>query len=111
MRTSLRGCGCGRLVGWRTRVGTRGRGSAGGGLGRRLVSPALIADGYHARTDGLVSLAVVASAIFVALGAQIADPLIGMVVTIVILRITWQSYLTVRADPGTPIDPAHDHAH
>ena len=67
--------------------------------GRRLQSPALVADGYHARTDGIVSLAVVASAIFVALGAQIADPLIGMVVTIVILRITWQSYLTVRADP------------
>jgi cation diffusion facilitator family transporter len=73
--------------------------------GRRLASPALVADGYHARTDGLVSLAVVASAVFVALGAQIADPLIGMIVTVVILRITWQSYLTVRADPGaTPPD-------
>jgi cation diffusion facilitator family transporter len=69
--------------------------------GRRLASPALVADGYHARTDGIVSLAVVASAVFVALGAQIADPLIGMIVTVVILRITWQSYLTVRADPGT----------
>ena len=62
-------------------------------------SPALIADGYHARTDGIVSLAVVASAVFVALGVRIADPLIGMVVTAVILRITWQSWLTVRADP------------
>jgi cation diffusion facilitator family transporter len=71
--------------------------------GRRLQSPALVADGNHARTDGIVSLAVVASAIFVALGLQIADPLIGMVVTVVILRITWQSYLTVRADPGSPI--------
>jgi cation diffusion facilitator family transporter len=70
--------------------------------GRRLASPALIADGYHARTDGIVSLAVVASAICVALGAQVADPLIGMTVTVVILRITWHSYLTVRADPGTP---------
>ncbi|MBN9624451.1 MAG: cation diffusion facilitator family transporter [Actinobacteria bacterium] len=70
--------------------------------GRRLASPALVADGYHARTDGLVSLAVVASAIFVALGAPVADPLIGMVVTVVILRITWQSYLTVRNDPGDP---------
>jgi cation diffusion facilitator family transporter len=78
--------------------------------GRRLASPALVADGYHARTDGLVSLAVVASAIFVALGAQIADPLIGMVVTVVILRITWQSYLTVRADPGTPIGDDRPHA-
>jgi cation diffusion facilitator family transporter len=71
--------------------------------GRRLQSPALVADGYHARTDGIVSLAVVASAIFVALGVGIADPLIGMIVTIVILRITWQSYLTVRADPGAPL--------
>jgi cation diffusion facilitator family transporter len=71
--------------------------------GRRLQSPALVADGYHARTDGLVSLAVVASAIFVALGLPVADPLIGMVVTLVILRITWQSYLTVRADPAIPL--------
>jgi cation diffusion facilitator family transporter len=67
--------------------------------GRRLQSPALVADGNHARTDGIVSLAVVASAILVALGAPIVDPLIGMVVTVVILRITWQSFLTVRADP------------
>jgi cation diffusion facilitator family transporter len=69
--------------------------------GRRLQSPALVADGLHARTDGLVSLAVVASAILVALGAQVADPLIGMIVTVVILRITWQSYRTVRRDPGS----------
>jgi cation diffusion facilitator family transporter len=81
--------------------------------GGRLQSPALVADGYHARTDGIVSLAVVAGAIFVALGAQIADPLIGMVVTVVILRITWQSYLTVRHDPGDPVgdDPAHVYDH
>lgn len=65
--------------------------------GRRLQSPALVADGYHARTDGLVSLAVVASAIVVALGVEIADPLIGLVISLVILRITWQSWRTVRA--------------
>lgn len=73
--------------------------------GKRLQSPALVADGYHARTDGIVSLAVVASALFVALGVQIADPLIGMLVTIVILRITWQSFQTVRNDPGEPDAP------
>ena len=67
--------------------------------GRRLESPALVADGYHARTDGLVSLAVVATAIVVALGLQAADPVIGLLVSIVILRVTWQSWLTVRADP------------
>ncbi len=68
--------------------------------GRRLDSPALIADGAHARTDGLVSLSVVASAIVVALGLDIADPLIGLIITLVILRITWQSFITVRRDPG-----------
>lgn len=73
--------------------------------GKRLRSPALVADGYHARTDGIVSLAVVASAVFVALGAQVADPLIGMLVTVVILRITWQSFVTVRNDPGAPDAP------
>jgi cation diffusion facilitator family transporter len=73
--------------------------------GKRLRSPALVADGNHARTDGIVSLAVVASAAFVALGVQIADPLIGLVVTIVILRITWQSFVTVRNDPGEPDAP------
>ena len=43
--------------------------------GRRLSSPALIADGNHARIDGFVSLGVVASAIVVALGARIGDPI------------------------------------
>ncbi|MGH2902569.1 MAG: cation diffusion facilitator family transporter [Solirubrobacteraceae bacterium] len=64
--------------------------------GRRLDSPALIADGHHARADAYVSLAVIASAIVVALGAPIADPLIGLAITLVILRITWQSWATVR---------------
>jgi cation diffusion facilitator family transporter len=76
--------------------------------GRRLESPALVADGYHARTDGLVSLAVVASAVVVALGLHVGDPLIGLLVTVVILRITWQSLQTVRDDPGAgPADRHH----
>lgn len=65
------------------------------GAGRRLDSPALVADGYHARTDGYVSLGVMLSAALVALGAPIADPIIAIVITAVILRITWQSWLTV----------------
>jgi cation diffusion facilitator family transporter len=69
--------------------------------GRRLRSPALIADGYHARVDGIVSLAVVASAAMVALGLGAADPLIGLFVTVVILRIVWHSFLTVRAEPSS----------
>jgi cation diffusion facilitator family transporter len=64
--------------------------------GHRLNSPALVADGYHARTDGFVSLGVVASALLVALGADVADPLIGLAITLVILRITWQSWVTIR---------------
>ena len=55
---------------------------------RRHSSPALIADGNHARTDGFISLGVLASAGFLALGAQVADPIIGLVITLVILRIT-----------------------
>src|SRR4051794_15538378 len=65
--------------------------------GRRLDSGALIADGAHARADAYVSLAVIASAVVVALGAPIADPLIGLAITVVILRITVQSWRTVRS--------------
>jgi divalent metal cation (Fe/Co/Zn/Cd) transporter len=68
--------------------------------GRRLDSAALIADGKHARADAYVSLAVIASALVVATGLPIADPIIGLVICLVILRITWQSWRTVR-----------DHAH
>lgn len=69
--------------------------------GRRLDSPALIADGNHARADAYVSLAVIASAGVVAVGLPIADPLIGLAITLVILRITWQSWATVRTGGGT----------
>jgi cation diffusion facilitator family transporter len=64
--------------------------------GRRLDSPALVADGAHARADAYVSLAVAASAGAVAAGVQVADPLIGLGITAVILRITWDSWRTVR---------------
>jgi cation diffusion facilitator family transporter len=64
--------------------------------GERLHSPALVADGAHARADAYVSLGVIASAVVVALGAPVADPLIGLAITGVILRITWQSWRTVR---------------
>ncbi len=70
--------------------------------GHRLDSPALVADGNHAAADAYVSLAVIGSAIVVAIGAPIADPLIGLAITLVILRITWQSWHTVRG---------HEHHH
>lgn len=70
--------------------------------GHRLDSPALIADGDHAAADAYVSLAVIGSAIVVAIGLPVADPLIGLAITAVILRITWQSWSTVRE---------HEHHH
>lgn len=71
--------------------------------GHRLDSPALLADGNHARADAYVSLGVVVSAAVVALGLDIADPLIGLGITVIILRITWQSWGTIRR--------GHAHAH
>jgi cation diffusion facilitator family transporter len=75
--------------------------------GRVLDSPALTADGNHARADAYVSLAVIASAAVVAIGVPIADPLIGLAITVVILRITWQSWVTVRGghahSPEAPV--------
>lgn len=64
--------------------------------GKHLNSPALIADGHHARIDGLVSLGVVVSAIALSLGLRLADPIIGLLITILIVRITWQSWITIK---------------
>ena len=72
--------------------------------GRRLDSPALIADGEHARSDAIVSIGVVLSAACVALGAPVADPIIGLAITALILRITWASWTTIRVG-------AHEHDH
>jgi divalent metal cation (Fe/Co/Zn/Cd) transporter len=66
--------------------------------GVRLNSPALIADGHHARVDGFVSLGVVGSAFAGWIGLDRADPLIGLAITVVILRITWQAWTTIRMD-------------
>ena len=64
--------------------------------GRHLGSPALVADGNHARIDGFVSLGVVLTAALVALGLERADPIVGMAITLVILKITWDSWRTIR---------------
>jgi cation diffusion facilitator family transporter len=73
--------------------------------GRRLQSPALVADGNHARVDGFVSLGVLASATVVSLGLNLADPIIGLVITAVILHITWKSWHTISTtDPGEMLD-------
>ncbi len=60
-------------------------------VGRRIQSAALIADGLHARADGWTSLAVLVAAVGAALGFPIIDPLIGILMSIVILFITWDA--------------------
>jgi len=60
-------------------------------VGRQIGSAALVADGYHARTDGWTSLAVVLGAIGVWLGYPLADPIVGLLIAAAILGIVWQS--------------------
>jgi cation diffusion facilitator family transporter len=60
-------------------------------VGREIGSAALIADGYHARVDGFTSLAVLFGAIGVIIGFPLADPIIGLLITLTILKIVWDS--------------------
>ncbi len=60
-------------------------------IGREIGSAALVADGLHARVDGLTSLAVLAGAIGVWLGWPLADPIAGLVITAAIFRIVWEA--------------------
>lgn len=60
-------------------------------VGKEIHSAALIADGYHARVDGITSLGVLVGAIAVWLGFPLGDPIMGLLITIMILRIVWQS--------------------
>jgi cation diffusion facilitator family transporter len=74
-------------------------------VGREIDSAALMGDGYHARTDGLTSLAVVLGALGVWLGFPAADPLIGLVITAMIFGIVWQSTKAVFARLLDGVDP------
>lgn len=58
--------------------------------GRDIGSAALVADGYHARVDGLTSLAVLFGALGVWLGYPLADPVVGLVISMAIFRIVWE---------------------
>lgn len=60
-------------------------------VGKEIGSAALVADGYHARVDGWTSLAVLLGALGVWLGFPLADPLVGLGITVAILGIVWQS--------------------
>ncbi len=75
-------------------------------IGREINSAALIADGYHARMDGLTSLAVVLSAAGVWFGFPLADPIIGLLITIAIFGIVWQSAKAVLTRMLDGIEPS-----
>jgi cation diffusion facilitator family transporter len=64
-------------------------------VGKEIQSAALIADGYHARIDGWTSLAVLFGAIGVWLGYPLADPIVGLLITLAIVQIVWQSIKAV----------------
>jgi cation diffusion facilitator family transporter len=74
-------------------------------VGRQIGSAALIADGYHARTDGWTSLAVLIGAIGVWLGYPLADPIVGLLIAAAILVIVWQSGKTVFTRLLDGVDP------
>lgn len=74
-------------------------------VGRRIGSAALVADGLHARTDGFTSLAVVVGAIGVALGWKSADPVVGLVITAVILAVLHSAARDVLRRLMDAVDP------
>ncbi|MDR1712037.1 MAG: cation diffusion facilitator family transporter [Propionibacteriaceae bacterium] len=76
-------------------------------VGRHIGSAALVADGLHARTDGITSLAVVLGAVATWLGAPILDPVIGLVIGLAIIWIT----VTAARGLRHPEDHHHDHPH
>jgi cation diffusion facilitator family transporter len=74
-------------------------------VGRRIGSAALVADGLHARTDGLTSLAVLLGVVGTALGWRQADPLIGLVITVAILGVLRSAATQVGARLMDAVDP------
>src|SRR5215207_7421210 len=74
-------------------------------VGQQIGSAALVADGYHARTDGWTSLAVLVGAIGVWLGYPLADPIVGLLIAAAILVIVWQSGKTVFTRLLDGVDP------
>jgi cation diffusion facilitator family transporter len=74
--------------------------------GRRLGSAALEADGYHARIDGFTSLAVVVGVAGVAAGFELADPIVGLLISAAIVRIVWNSAKEIGMRALDGVDPA-----
>jgi cation diffusion facilitator family transporter len=75
-------------------------------VGKEIGSAALVADGYHARVDGLTSLAVLFGAAGIWLGFPLADPIVGLLITAIIARIVWQSGKSVFTRLLDGVDPA-----
>ncbi|WP_084467775.1 cation diffusion facilitator family transporter [Actinokineospora inagensis] len=75
-------------------------------VGREIGSAALVADGLHARTDGFTSLAVVLGAAGVALGFPLADPIIGLGITVAILFVLRDAAKEVFRRLMDAVDPA-----
>jgi len=74
-------------------------------VGKEIGSAALVADGYHARVDGLTSLAVLFGAVGVWLGFPLADPIVGLLITAAIFRIVWDSGKSVFTRLLDGVDP------
>lgn len=74
-------------------------------VGKQIGSAALVADGYHARTDGLTSLAVLIGVVGTLLGFPIADPLVGLGITVAILLITKDAARTMWHRIMDAVDP------
>ena len=74
-------------------------------VGKEIGSAALTADGYHARVDGLTSLAVLFGAIGVWLDYPLADPIVGILITAAIIRIVWKSGKAVFTRLLDGVDP------
>jgi cation diffusion facilitator family transporter len=75
-------------------------------VGRKIGSAALVADGLHARTDGLTSLAVLAGAGAISLGWNWADPAVGLLITVSIAVVCWQAAREVYRRLMDAVDPA-----
>lgn len=74
-------------------------------VGKDIGSAALVADGYHARVDGLTSLAVLFGALGIWLGYPLADPIVGLAITVAILKIVWDSGKSVFSRLLDGVDP------
>ncbi len=74
-------------------------------VGKEINSAALEADGHHARVDGLTSLSVLLSTLGVWLGYPLADPVIGLLITLALLRIVWEAGKTVLIRLLDGVDP------